>query len=345
MSILLVLLMRVYTTLEAFHPDSFTPLLLALGNFDGLHIGHQNILKRAIQDAASYKGKVAVLTFQKHPQQILQTPKTAPRLLTAPFHKLWLLQKLKVDLCFFLSFTTEFSRLDADAFIEQILIKRLQVHKVYMGFSAHFGYQRKGNIDLMRQAAKRFGFGFEEIPSVKIQDEYVSSSKIRELVSLGRLEEARVFLGRPFSILAQVVKGDGQGTRLGYPTANLKAMEYILPPQGVYPVEVRVFSLSIKGEGGNGEILQGGPISPWYRGVLNYGFRPTFKGRGAAGAQIEVHLLDFQGDLYGKDLEVAFYPRLRQEKRFEAAGDLKTQIAEDIAATRKYFSVTQNSYS
>ena len=335
--------MQVYRTLEAFRPDSAASLLLALGNFDGLHIGHQNILKRAVQEAALCKGKAAVLTFQKHPQQILQVQKSAPRLLTSPLHKLWLMEKLKLDLCFFFPFTTEFSQLEAEDFIEQILIKQLKVHKVYMGYSARFGHHRKGDVPLMRRASERSGFGFEEIPPVKIQDEYVSSSRIRELVSSGRLQEARAFLGRPFSIFGKVIKGDAQGARLGYPTANLKVEDYVLPPQGVYPVAVRLFSLTLKREGKSGERLQGGPEGPWHHGVLNYGLRPTLKGSGVQEAQMEVHILDFQGDLYGKDLEVAFYPRLREEKRFETAVDLKAQIAVDIAAARRYFFAAQAS--
>ncbi len=331
--------MRIYTTLETFRPDFSSPLFLALGNFDGLHIGHQNILRRALQEAALSKGRLAVLTFQRHPQQILQTQKPVPRLLTSPFHKLWLLKESKADICFFLPFTTEFSRLEPEAFIEKILIQRLKIHKVYMGYSARFGHHRKGDVNLMREASKRFGFGFEEIPPVKIQNEFVSSSKIREFVSAGRLEEARSFLGRPYSILGKVIKGGGQGARLGYPTANLEAVEYVLPPQGVYPAEARLFSLSAGPQNEAGEIFRGGPAGSWYRGVLNYGFRPTFKA--AAEPQLEIHLLDFHGDLYGKDLEVSFHPRFREEKRFETAEGLKAQIAEDIAAAKRYFSISQ----
>ena len=334
--------MRLYTTLEAFRPDSSSPLFLALGNFDGLHLGHQNILKRAVQEAVLCQGKAAVLTFQEHPQQILQSRSAAPRLLTSPLHKLGLLRESKIDLCFFLSFTTEFSRLEPEAFINQILVKQLHVHKVYMGFNAHFGHRRRGDVNLMRLAAGRLAFDFEEVPPVKIQNEYVSSSKIRELVSLGRLEEVKTLLGRPFSIWGKVVRGNGRGALLGYPTANLKAEEYVLPPHGVYPVQARLVSLCLRPEAERGETVESGAVGPWYCGVLNYGFRPTFKGQEASESQIEVHLLNFQGDLYGKDVEVVFYPRLRGEKRFETAEDLKAQIAADISAAKQYFLAVQD---
>ncbi|MDA9101140.1 riboflavin biosynthesis protein RibF [Omnitrophica bacterium] len=328
--------MRIYTETKAYSPSQNCPLVLIVGNFDGVHRGHQSLLARGIQEAARCQGKAAVLTFSKHPQAVLH-PSGGPSLLTRPEHKLFLLSGYGIEDCFMLPFTKEFSELEAEQFVEQILVRQLGVHEVCLGYNAHFGYGRKGDVTLMKALAARFGFRFQETPPFKIAGEVVSSSRVRGLVQGGNLAQVQSCLNRPYGILCNVIRGAGLGKKLGFPTANLDTVGLMIPPAGVYPVRVRVLTISPKlpvkkplAE------IDFQPQAPWLQGVLNYGVRPTVDNVSAS-AIAEVHLPDFSADLYDQCLEVEFYPRLRAEKRFKNTQELKSQIIQDIKVMNNFF--------
>lgn len=310
--------MQLFSSIEKFPQKPGQPLVLALGFFDGLHLGHQKILKR-VKESARSKALSAVFTFENHPQTVLNPSAPAPVMITSPEQKRALLEKAGIDICFSVPFTEAFSKMDAEVFVKDILMKRLKVKKICLGYNAHFGQGRKGNPELMRQLAPKFGFEFEEIGPVNVKGEPVSSSRIRKLIQSGDMALAAECLGRPYAVLGQVVKGDGRGAQIGFPTANLETQASLLPPEGVYPVQVRE----------EGKKTQ-------YQGVLNYGRRPTFK-KGEVKPVLEVFLLDYRGDLYGAALEVRFHPRIREERTFSGVDELRAQIAKDVESARRYF--------
>ncbi len=327
--------MLILRDVDAFQPEPARPLILALGNFDGIHLGHARILKRVVLEARKKKGRAAILTFQEHPQQILN-PGSRPPLLTSPDYKLFLLSELGMEVCFLLPFTKKFSKFEPTVFAEKILAGKLKVKKICLGYNAHFGHDRKGDAGLMKKLAEKFGFEFEEIPPVKAAGDFVSSTRIRKLLEEGDLKKAALCLGRPHSILAKVVRGEGRGRALGFPTANLKLDSDVMPPKGVYPVKVRLMEFKNKtAKDGKSCEFRGQAQGPWLKGVLNYGVRPTFKG--AAAPTAEVFILDFDGDLYGKQLEVNFYPKIRSEKKFSNIQALTRQIDRDILKARQSF--------
>ena len=227
----------------------------------------------------------------------------------------------------------------ARPFVEEILVNQLNVREVCMGYNAHFGYRREGDRAMMRRLAGEYGIKFEEIEPIRAGGDYVSSSRLRKLVQEGRLDEAALCLGHAFRMLGRVIPGAGRGAALGYPTANLETAHDIFPPRGVYPVLLRVIDYENKAARGNSDSLFTlRSKGEWLCGVLNYGLRPTFKtAQPETDRSIpEVHLLDFQGDLYGKRVEIEFYPRLREEKVFEGQEALKRQISKDIEESRRY---------
>lgn len=323
--------MQIFTGIEAFKQTPHRPLILALGHFDGLHLGHQKILQRTIEDAKERNAASAVFTFQEHPQRILRPDLPPPVPILSSDHKLFLLEQLGAEVCFFIPFTKEFSKIEADVFVREILVKHLGIQKILLGYNARFGHERKGSPALMNELAQQLKFDFEEIGPVEVQGEAVSSSRIRNLLASGYLEHAAACLGRPFSIMGEVVPGEGRGKELGFPTANLEAAQQPLLPFGVYPVRVR----EITKQRGSDPALWAQTPSAVYEGVLNYGLRPTF-GSGSKPV-LEAFLFDFKGNLYGKTLEVFFYPRLRPEKSFPGAEALKEQISRDVKAARRYF--------
>ncbi len=324
--------MRILTGPEAYQPAPGRPLVLGIGNFDGLHLGHQALLDHVLQQAAQEKGTAAVLTFQNHPQQVLH-PESRPALLLSPLHRLLLFAERGLQLCFWLPFTEAFSKVRAREFVEKILVGQLAVREVVMGYNAFFGYRREGDSRLMAQLADEMGFRFRCIEPVQAGGDYVSSSRVRKLVAAGRMEEAAVCLGHAFRFLGRVYHGDGRGRSLGFPTANLEILQDIMPPPGVYPARARILDLEAPrmGEAGDFRVLR---RTEWQSGILNFGYRPTFQG-GESQALPELHLFDFDGDLYGRQVEVALGPRIREEKAFDSAETLKKQIAEDVKVCRE----------
>jgi len=275
------------------------PLNVAIGVFDGVHLGHQRVIA-----AAS-----AVLTFDPHPMRILH-PDKAPPLLTSTPHKLALIKQLGVDIALVLPFTREFAITPPETFLEKLAAHR--VRQICVGARFHFGHNRAGNAALMERHAARLGYTVTEIPVVHTADgEMISSSAIRQHVLHARLDRAAAMLGRPFSLYGTVEPGDHRGASIGFPTANLNLHNEVLPPDGVYAARV-------------GQRLA----------VVNVGLRPTFQ-HATPGRLIEVHILDFTGDLYGQDIEVALIQKLRGEQKFSSIESLQTQIRADITQARR----------
>ena len=301
--------MRILRTLAELATEK-SSVYLAIGVFDGVHLGHQRVISQARDVARQATGISVALTFDPHPIRVLR-PDQAPALLTSTAHKLALIQQLGVDACVLINFDNAFATTPAEKFIEQIAFCR----HVCVGTRFHFGHNRTGNPALLEQLAPRCGFTVTEIKPVLTPDgEMISSTAVRQHILTGNLDRAAVMLGRPFSILGTVEKGDGVGRQLGFPTANLNSHHEAFPPDGVYATNVIVASQT-------------------FTGVINLGRRPTFEGRSHQRV-LEVHILDFDRDIYGQEIEVIFHQKLRGEQKFESVAALKTQITTDIATAR-----------
>jgi riboflavin kinase / FMN adenylyltransferase len=281
---------------------------VAIGIFDGVHLGHQKILKKLVREAEKEKTKSLVITFYPHPREILKHSPKVP-LLTSLEHRLRLIKELGVDSSVVVKFKKSLSRIKADDFIEKVLVKKLNMKTLVVGKDFKFGHNKKGDFSLLKKMSGRYGFKLFGIDPVKIKGSYVSSTRIREVIEKGGLKHASVLLGRPVVILGTVVKGRRIGRALGFPTANINPHHEAIPPSGVYVVDVKL----------NGKV---------FKGVLNIGTRPTF-GENREPV-IELHILNFRKNIYGKDAEIIFKKKIRKEKKFKTVNDLKEQIKKDI---------------
>ncbi len=305
--------MRVLTGAPAGWNLQARPRAVTIGVFDGLHQGHRHVISLLRRRAAALGGmECAVVTFDPHPLTVV-APEHAPRLLTGIDHRLELLSAAGLDLAAVLPFDEEMRRLTSAAFAAAVLRDALQARLVVVGEDFRFGHQRTGNVASLAELGDAHGFAAEVVPLVGGQAP-LSSTRIRAMVAAADLAGAAAALGRPHEVRGTVVRGDGRGRSLGYPTANVAVPAALaLPPAGVYAVRA----------GPRGTAL--GPA------VANLGTRPTFAGGEEA---LEVHLLEPPGDLYGATLRVAFVARLREERRFAGPSDLAAQIAADVAAAR-----------
>ncbi|HUE85344.1 MAG TPA: bifunctional riboflavin kinase/FAD synthetase [Vicinamibacterales bacterium] len=289
--------------------------VLALGNFDGLHRGHTKIIERVRRVAAERGATSLVLTFDPHPPRIVR-PDKAPALLMTLDQKVEALAKSGIQGVAIVRFTVELSRWEPETFVKTVLVDWLRVGEVWVGADFLFGRDRSGNFSLLRALGAHYGFRAEKIDPVRYKDFVVSSTRVRRLVSEGRVDEAGALLGRHFFIDGVVVKGAGRGRELGVPTANLETQNELVPPHGVYATAVTI----------DGVV---------YAGVTNIGLRPTFAD--VARPMIEVHVLDADRDLYGQTLRLAFVQRLRDERRFPDVDALKAQIDADVRRARRLF--------
>ena len=289
---------------------------LTIGNFDGVHLGHRALLARLIAVANARDLLPAALTFEPHPREFF-APESAPVRLSTLREKLEMLAETGVALTNVCRFNTEFAHLDAEDFIERLLIEHLRVKHLIVGDDFRFGAKRRGNFALLQEAGRQHGFAVEALPSVVIDDTRVSSSAVRSALAAGEMEHAARLLGRPYSIDGRVVHGDKVGRSLGFATANIRIKHDNPPLTGVFAVEVR-----------------GLPDGP-HRGVANLGIRPS--ANQLARPLLEVHLFDFDADIYGTHLNVRFVHKLRSEKRFPTFTALQAQIARDVASARQYF--------
>ncbi|MBN1556974.1 MAG: riboflavin biosynthesis protein RibF [Lentisphaerae bacterium] len=304
--------MKVYTDWNQV-PRPRAPVVLAAGFFDGVHRGHRRVLGRTCAAASRAGGRAWVLTFDTHPLKVLH-PGAAPRLLTAWPHKRLLLRRSGVEACLALPFSRALARLEPEVFIQRLHAHLPSLARVVVGRDWRFGQGGRGTPATLAGAGRRLGFAVDRVPSVLYRGDAVSSTRIRDAVQGGRLDDAAAMLDRPFSVLGTVVRGRGRGRRLDCPTANLDIHNETLPPEGAYTV------LAVAAERGR-RIRDG---------VLNLGVRPTFGGR-AGPPVLELHLLDYRGTLYGRNLEVFFVSRLRGERTFPSAEALRAQLRRDVS--------------
>ena len=289
--------------------------VLAIGNFDGLHRGHLKIIERIRRGALERAGTAVVLTFDPHPPRVLR-PDKAPPLLMTPAQKQDALARAGVQGLAVVRFTVELSRWEPEMFVRRVLVDWLRVAEVWVGADFLFGRDRSGNFSLLRTLGQQFGFRVEKIDPIRYKDFVVSSTRIRRLVSEGRVAEAGALLGRHFTIEGVVVEGARRGRELGFPTANLATDNELLPPNGVYATFSTI----------------DGIVHP---GVTNIGVRPTFEGPPTV--HVETHVLGYSGDLYGRRQALAFVQRLRDERRFPDVDALREQIAADVRRAGRLF--------
>ncbi len=289
----------------------------AIGIFDGVHRGHQAILKKAARRASFLKGTPAAITFFPHPLTVL-APALVPSLLLSLEQRLKAFQRCGIRVALVIPFTKAFSRLSPQDFVEQILVERLKVREVVVGHDFGFGKGRLGTVDTLRALGGQFGFKVHVVAPIRVGGERISSRRIRDLIREGKLSKASQLLGRPVTAVGRVVRGTRRGKNLGFPTANLKVEAGVLPSVGVYAVRGQV----------NGRR---------YTGMANVGFRPTFEGPSShASPLLEVHLFGVTRSLYGQHLEVAFLKRLRSERRFPSAWALTRQLILDARRAREF---------
>ena len=290
------------------------PLFLAIGVFDGVHLGHQAVISTSAQHARAANGTPVVVTFDPHPEKVLR-PKTAPHLLTATPHKIALIRDLGMAHLLIITFDKQFAATEPEEFVHELVEHSKSLREICVGHEWSFGKNRRGNLKLLNQFGARFDFGVVGIPPVTVNGELVSSTTIRKAVETGDLAKAAQMLGREYTVLGTVVSGDNRGKKIGFPTANLSAHNEQFPPNGVYFAEAKL----------EGVI---------YPGVMNLGYRPTVDTRKSERI-LEIYLFDFDHDIYGKDLEVRFIRYLRPEKKFESVDALVRQIGLDVKQARK----------
>lgn len=307
--------MQVFRKLDEV-PASLGPTVVSVGNFDGVHIAHQAVVRHMAERAHAIGGKAVAVTFDPHPLRILR-PDSAPKLLTPLAVKLRLLERTGVDAVLVLPFTRDLSLMSAHEFARHVLVDALHAHEVHEGYNFHFGHKAQGNVETLAQFGREMGFDVYTYSEQLLRGHHVSSSEIRSLIAEGRVGRARALLGRPFSILSTPGRGRGYGTSYTVPTVNLARYDELVPANGVYITWVRV----------NGECFDA---------VTNVGVRPTF---GPDSFAIESHLLNFHPIelLAQTEIELTFLKRLREERKFESVDALKEQIGKDVARAQRFF--------
>jgi len=293
---------RSLPSIDRSYPDP----ILAIGAFDGIHLGHQEIIRRLRERARERRGTSALLTFADHPLRTLD-PSRAPALITPPRIKEEILRGMGLDLLIQIPFTLQLAQMEPRSFVEDVLVGMLGVREIWLGFDFAFGTERKGTPRLLQDLGREWGFSVQIVPPVICRGEVVSSTTIRDLLGRGRVADASLLLGRPYLIHGQVVKGLGRGRGLGFPTANLKPPRDFLVPDGVYAGFARADKKT-------------------YQVAIHVGRAPTFSGKDR---RIEVHFLNFGGDLYRRRLEIQFLERVREERKFSNEEELAERIRQD----------------
>lgn len=310
--------MRITRGREALSEPAQAGAVLSLGVFDGVHLGHQAILAANVAKARELGAEATVLTFGSHPKGLVLG--RAPRTLTTLDHRLELFERAGVEHTLVLPFDEEVRQTPPETFARELLVDTLGTRHFVLGFDSHFGKGRAGNADLLLE----LGYEVTVVPMVMVGKRGVSSTAIREAVELGDLESAARMLGRPVTVLGKVVEGNQLGRQLGFPTANLDLQHELHPPVGVYACRAHVLV---------GERVDQ-PLGTW-NAVCNIGFRPTLEGGVPERPVVEAFLLDFEGDLYGRRIELEFVECLRGEQKFAGLEALKAQIAADVEAGRR----------
>jgi riboflavin kinase/FMN adenylyltransferase len=306
--------MNVWNALDAF-PTGREPVYATIGNFDGVHLGHQAILESVIHAARSRSAPSLLISFDPHPLAVV-APSRGPKLLQTRRQKLEAIEATGVDGMLLLPFDRELAALTGEEFFEAYLTERIRFAGIHVGSNFRFGHARGGDVRLLETIGAKLGFSVRAVPPVTIDGETVSSSAIRAAIDEGDVARAGAMLGRPFAVTGEVVRGEGRGRLLDFPTANVAVDNETIPARGVYVTETLAFASR-------------------FPSITNVGVRPTF---GGTTLSVESHLIDVDEDLYGERVEVRFLARLRDEQKFAGPAELADQIARDQAAATSYFS-------
>lgn len=299
--------MQVIDHIDQFEKPEFA--VVTIGTFDGVHIGHQTILKKLVSEAKEQNGKSILITFWPHPRFILNKNASDLKLLTTFDEKVSLIADLGVDYIIKIAFTPQFSELSAEEFVKQILVEKVGTKRLMIGYDHHFGNNREGNIEFLKSKSDEYGFLVDEIPRQDIDHIGVSSTKIRNSLKSGEIHLSNSLLGRYYSISGKVIDGKKKGRELGFPTANIQLDEEYkqLPSDGSYAVHILVKGLM-------------------YKGMLNIGFKPTVDG---SARTVEVNIFDFDQQIYGVDITIQFVRALRKEMKFNSIEELRNQLVKD----------------
>ena len=306
--------MRVHQSIEKYDHKKASSVL-TIGTFDGVHIGHQKIIERLNEIKDNTLEKSMILTFFPHPRMIVDHREDI-KMLTTMEEKIQLLEKFGLNELIIEPFTPQFSRLSALEFVRNILVRKLNLKKLVIGYDHQFGKNREGNFEQLVAYGELYDFSVEKISAQEIENVSVSSTKIRKAIDSGDIELANTYLGYAYLLTGEIIKGKGIGRKMNFPTVNLDIKEdyKLIPKKGVYIVKASFDGYT-------------------NFGIMNIGFRPTV---GGSGQTIEIHLLDFNGDLYGKKMQVEVLKRLRDEKKFESVEELALQISKDEKIARKW---------
>ncbi|ADL51536.1 bifunctional riboflavin kinase/FAD synthetase [Clostridium cellulovorans] len=298
---------------DNFHIDLEDSTYITLGSFDGLHMGHQQLIKSTVSKARENNIKSMVYTFSNHPLSIL-APDKEPKQLMVNEKKIEILKKLEVDIVNFAHFNEEYLKIQPVAFIE-LLVKKYNMKGIVVGYNNRFGYKNQGDVELLKAYSNEYGYEVIVIDPVKEHDTIVSSTKIRAFITEGEVEKASVLLGRPYSLEGKVVSGKHLGNTIGFPTANIEInFKRLLPKGGVYYSNVKV-------------------ENKIYKGITNIGYNPTVQGDSLS---VETHILDFNQSIYDEFIEVYFVKRIRDEKKFKSIDELVKQLKQDKAYAEKF---------
>ncbi|MGC2064404.1 MAG: bifunctional riboflavin kinase/FAD synthetase [Thermodesulfovibrionales bacterium] len=290
----------------------FTNSIITLGNFDGLHLGHQELIRMVISRAKETGAVSMVVTFRPHPLKIL-CPEKCPPLISIYEEKIKLMEDLGIDVLVKIPFTLEFAGMTPEAFVREVLCGMLGAREIFVGANYRFGKERKGTVQILRDLGRECGFVVKEVGQISLGGEVISSTKIRCLLKDGEVDQASRLLGRAYAITGVVVRGDGRGRTLGFPTANIAPKHAIIPAHGVYAVRLFV-------------------RDRFYDGIANIGIRPTFSKETLS---IEAYLFAFDEDIYGEEISVYFLEKIRDEKKFGCVADLVSQIRDDIEIAKQ----------
>lgn len=297
--------MEIFETLDSI--TEIEPTAVALGNFDGVHLGHQELIRRAVERAQAEGLKSAVFTFSNHPRDLLPKEKKVKNIL-AKGDKERIIESLGVDYLFNIPFTREIMTMAPSAFVEKLLLERFKMEAAFCGFNYHFGYKAQGNPEILRKMGGEKGFDVTEMPAYKIKGEIVSSSLIRTLIASGQVEKCETYMGRNYYIGGEVVVGNRLGKKLGFPTSNLVIdPSMVTPPNGVYVTYCNYNGVR-------------------YPSVTNVGIKPTI---GHYNKNVETHIFNFDKELYGKQITVEFLKKTRDEVKFDSVRELSEQIVRD----------------
>jgi riboflavin kinase / FMN adenylyltransferase len=305
--------MKTFESLDTF--EKAPNPVLTIGNYDGLHLGHRQIIEKVKTRAAEISGTSMLMTFHPHPLSVLKSAKLLG-LITPIAARKRLIEHAGVDVLLLLPFTEELRLTDPEAFVRDILVGKLGIKGLVVGYDFRFGKGGKGDTEMLDALSGRYGFFFEKVDPITLDGEKIGSNRIRKLIIEGDVKKSEAFLGRPYALEGSVLRGFGRGAGIGFPTINVKTEHEIIPKNGVYITEV-----------GIGEKK--------YSSVTNVGYNPTF---GNVARSVETFIIDYSADLYGKEVAIYFHERIRDEMKFDSVDELKNRIEADVEAARAYFS-------